>query len=98
MLEKPTGTLEVRGRMLLLCGIGLCAGGLMLGTPGPVLAGALLLAALTEELLRLRAALQPRNAPCGLQATLQVQSLQTGQTKARPHRVGQTVRTSIGAP
>jgi len=93
MRDSPAGSLEARGRMLLLCGLGLCAGGLLLGTPGAVLAGALLLAALTEALLRLRAALQPGLAPCGLQATLQVigQEARAPQTSARPHRVGVTL-------
>ena len=77
----------------MTCGLGLCGAGLALGMPGPVLAGVLLLAGLTEELLRLRAALQPRQPPCGLQATLQVQSpeLRCPEDKARPHRVGQTL-------
>lgn len=89
--------LEPRGRLLLVTALGLCAGGLALSMAGPVLAGVLLIGALVQEMLRLRAALRPvtpgalAGPPWGLQAELRVDKEAAGMRTLPSHRAGREV-------
>ena len=89
--------LEARGRLLLTVALGLVGAGLLLGVPGAVLAGVLLLGAMLLEILRIRAALTPMQAPCGVLATLAVDrdlddlEIQRGVT----HRVDALIRLRL---
>lgn len=62
--------LDARGQLLLGCGLGVTAGGLILALPAALLVGVLMLIGLLQEVLRLRARLGPAVAPWGLQARL----------------------------
>lgn len=62
--------LDVRGQMLLGCGLGLAAAGLILTLPAAMLVGALLLGGLLQETLRLRGGLGLGRAAWGLLANL----------------------------
>ncbi len=89
--------LEPRGQLLLMTALGLVAGGLALSMAGPVLAGVVLLAAMIQELLRLRAALRPAQPgampgpPWGLQAELSVDKDAAGMRALPSHRAGREI-------
>ncbi len=89
--------LEARGRMLLTVALGLIGAGLLLAVPGAVLAGVLLLVLMLLEVLRIRRALAPMQAPCGVMATLAVDreqddgEIQRGVT----HRVDALIRLRL---
>lgn len=69
---RPVRMLEDRGRLLLLLALGLIGAGLLLAIPGAVLAGVLLVGLMLLEIQRIREALRPGMAPCGVLATLTV--------------------------
>jgi uncharacterized protein (DUF58 family) len=62
--------LEYRGQLVLSCGLGLAAGGLILGIPAALLVAVLLLVGLLEEVMRLQRALTPSTTPWSIRAAL----------------------------
>ena len=89
--------LEQRGQMLLTAALGLAAAGLILGSPGALLAGILLAVGLLGEVMRLRSGLHPMRPPWGLLALLQSHhgAASTEALTVRSHRVDQTVRLQL---
>ena len=85
--------LEARGRWLLGTALALIGAGLGLGLSGAVLAGVLLVAGLTHELLRLRAALPDAagQRPWGLHAQLRFDRGGFDDRSVTSHRVGHEI-------
>lgn len=89
--------LESRGRWLLATAVALVAAGLALGMAGAVLAGVVLLAGLTMELERLRAALPAGGGgrAWGVVASLQVDRGSGDERSVTAHRVGREVELRL---
>lgn len=89
--------LQPTGKILLYCGLGLVATGLVLSAPAAVLAGVILVALLHFEVQRLRRNLAPMAAPLGVRTELEVLARARTVQQGRSHRVGQEISLVLRA-